>query len=93
MNLRVKDHSRSVLTTSVPIVGDNPRRQWILLVNQGVNHCHLMLGNTAVADTGIYLAANGGALLLDKNAPWYASIHAIADTAAVIVTCLECEAY
>lgn len=93
MNLRAKDHSRTVLVTTVPIVGDNNNRQWLVLVNQGANYCHIMLGAPAVAGTGVYLAANGGSMMIDKNNPWYGSIHAIANTASVVVTCLEVEVY
>ena len=90
--LVARDRSKSVLTSSMLLVETNVNRVWLALVNKGTNDVFLRLGGAAVADTGIYLKANGGSMLLDMVlTPWYGEVRAIAITAASIVTCQEVE--
>lgn len=88
--LEAMDRSRSVAITSTLILAENAVRVWAAVVNQGANDVWLRLGEPAVLNTGIYLKAGGGAVILDMiTTPWYGEVRAIAITAPSIVTCQE----
>jgi hypothetical protein len=72
----------SVGVTSTPVLGANPNRKFLLLINDSPNTIYLSIGgNTAVLNTGQRLNLNGGSLLLDRYIPTSA-IKAIASVAA-----------
>lgn len=50
----------SISTTSAAVLAANTSRRYALLVNDGVADVYLNLGGTAVVNTGIRLAGNGG---------------------------------
>ena len=90
--LVARDRSKDAATTSTLIVETNLNRRWVAFVNRGSTDVFLRLGAAAVADTGIYLKAGGGATMLDMVlTPWYGEIYAIALTTASRVTCQEVE--
>jgi len=90
--LVARDRTKTAAIASTLVVETNVKRIWVAFVNRGTNDVFLRLGEAAVADSGIYLKANGGAILLDMVlTPWYGEIYAIAITAPSIVTCQEVE--
>lgn len=87
-----RDRSQTVAIGSTLMVPTNSLRQWVAFVNAGGFDVFLRLGQPAVANTGIYLKALGGSLLLDMIlTPWYGEIFAIAITTPSLVTCQEVE--
>lgn len=92
LELVARDRSQAVPTASSLLLETNLNRSWVVFVNKGTNDVFLRLGAAAVADTGIYLKANGGSVLLDMVLnPWYGEIYAIAITAPSLVTVQEVE--
>ena len=90
--LVARDRSKLAGTASTLMVETNLNRRWLVFVNKGSTDVHLRLGAPAVDDTGIYLKAGGGAIMLDMIlTPWYGEVHGIAITTASLVTCQEVE--
>lgn len=90
--LVARDRSKDAATGSTLMVETNLNRRWLAFVNKGGTDVFLRLGAAAVADTGIYLKAGGGSLLLDMVlTPWYGEIYGIAITTASLVTVQEVE--
>ena len=72
----------AVGTNSSLVIEPNAYRVWAALSNGGVTDVWLALGEAAVTGKGIYLKANGGAVVFDLNMPWKGEVRGIA-TAAV----------
>ena len=90
--LVARDRSKEAATTNTLMVETNLNRRWVTFVNRGSTDVFLRLGAAAVADTGIYLKAGGGAIMLDMIlTPWYGEIYGIALTTASRVTIQEVE--
>lgn len=87
-----RDRSQTVPIVSSLMLETNLNRSWVAFVNKGDNDVFLRLGDPAVADTGIYLKAKGGSMLLDMVlTPWFGEVYAIAITTPSRVTCQEVE--
>ena len=82
----------SIATSSTLLCAFNINRMGIIITNAGANPVFLSLtavGGTALVNTGIYLAANGGAVQLDLNALHQGEINGIAVGGASLVTFAE----
>ena len=82
----------TILTSSTLLCAFNINRMGILITNAGANPVFLNItaaGGTAIVNTGIYLAASGGACQLDLNALHQGEINAIAVGGSSLVTFSE----
>jgi len=83
------DRYIAVTDVSVMIAPPDESRVWISIQNSGANDVYLNFGEVATAAyPSMYLKANGGSLLLDRNSPWPYSIYAVCGaglTSAVMV--------
>lgn len=86
----------SVLTTVTKLVGNNPERLALILINVGANDVYVKPSNNPGVEQGLLLAAFGGSVSLnvrsDLTLPtreWYG----IADTTASTVYAIEVNRY
>jgi len=78
--------SVTVGTTALQLVGRNPLRVMIAIVNTGGVAVTIGLGSApSAANAGIVLNPSGGSLLLDGNNPFYDGIYAISSGAGTTV--------
>lgn len=76
----------SVTTSTTAVVAANPRRVEVTLVNDGANVIYLGLGQAAVANKGIRLAASGGSY---TTSAFNGAINAIAVTGTTVLCFTE----
>lgn len=67
----------SVGLVSTLVLGANPNRRFLFLVNDSDENIYVSLSGTAVMNEGILLTSGGGALTLDIASMWLGSISAI----------------
>jgi len=78
----------TVTTTQAVILGSNPARRYVLLVNDGNEIIYLGMGKPAEVNRGIRLNSGGGNYEINLTNPFFESIHAIAaaNTSPLAVT-------
>lgn len=94
MNIRVNNLSKSIATSSTLIVGHNPKRLWMALVNKGANRITISLTHpetgAAVGEICLY---ERGAVVLSRfsDMPWFGGVSGVAATAATDLAGVEVE--
>jgi hypothetical protein len=79
---RSRNITQSVGTSSLLICVADPSRQLLILTNDSANIIYIHFGDTAVANAGVRLNANGGSLVMGEDDMWHGSITAIASAAS-----------
>lgn len=69
MTIRESHSSHVTQGDSVQVLRANPRRNGLLLQNNGANVFYIAFGRRAVADNSCFKLASGAFLLLDKFCP------------------------
>jgi len=69
--------SMNLNTTQEKILGSNPQRRYVLLVNDSDSVAYIGLGVTAVANQGIRLNANGGSYEINLTNPFHGEIYGV----------------
>ncbi len=82
-------NSASVGNTNTAIVAAKPARKYLCIVNDGSVAVYLNLGGTAVANKGIRLNANGGALEISGDHPFRGAVNGITASGTAVVTYFE----
>lgn len=64
-------------TTQEKILAGNPRRRYVLLVNDSDTNCYLSLGVSATVNQGIRLNSGGGSYEINLTNPFYGALYAV----------------
>lgn len=59
----------AVTSTQSLVLAQNPNRRMLIIQNIGANEVYVGIGHTPTSSNGIYLAATGGSLVLDRMCP------------------------
>lgn len=70
----------SVTDSSTEIVATNTSRRWCFLTNIGSQDVYVAIGQTAILNRGILLAANGGSLAMGADTMSTEAINGITST-------------
>ncbi|MEK7212550.1 MAG: hypothetical protein AAB686_02645 [Patescibacteria group bacterium] len=81
--------SVAVGTTAVLVVGRNPTRVMLALVNTGAVNLTIGLGSAPVDGAGVVLSASGGSFLIDGNNPFFDGVYAISSGAGTTLAYQE----
>jgi hypothetical protein len=74
--------NRNLTATQELILGSNPQRYYVLIVNDSDSTAYISLGKPAVANEGIRLNASGGSFEINLTNPYYGEIYAVSTGAS-----------
>lgn len=77
--------------TSTPVIGANPNRKFLILVNDSDESIYVSLGSPAVMNEGILVGSFGGALNIDASMLYRGEVTAICESGNKRLTI--CEGY